>query len=47
MQEGISFQLENNQIKGFLIIVLLELNDLLKGLDPIDAFFQFEVTIKL
>jgi len=46
-QGGKAFQLENNELKGFLIIVLCELNDHSKGLNPIDVVLRFEVTIKL
>jgi len=46
-QGGISIQLENNQLKDFLIIILLKLNDPLYGLNPIDVVLRFEVVIKL
>ena len=46
-QEGITFQLENGQLKGLLIVALIEFNNPLNGLNPIDVAFRLQVTIKI
>jgi len=46
-QGGISLQLENDQFKYFLTIILLEFNDPLNGLNLISVVLRFVVTIQL